>query len=140
MKSGAGKRTYDWKCVVKDCDESTKNKNDPKYQLFPFPRPESTKQIWLENVNLGPDFKPTKYTCVCGKHFPDGHPTTKNPYPELLLGWECPYKARFQPIRDDITRPTARNLADRVQEVNFSFNLYKFCSILFYFISCTVCL
>ncbi|KAK5847998.1 hypothetical protein PBY51_017083 [Eleginops maclovinus] len=47
-------------------------------------------------------FKPNKNTWVCGIHFPDGRPTTENPYPVLIMGYECHVTPARPPPKEDV--------------------------------------
>uniref|UniRef100_A0A915HI16 THAP-type domain-containing protein n=1 Tax=Romanomermis culicivorax TaxID=13658 RepID=A0A915HI16_ROMCU len=78
-------------CVVKNCNARPASV-DERHNFFSFPpqRAVRVRSIWLENVNLGSNFKPGRYDCVCSKHFVEGHPTSRNPCPDVDMGWECP--------------------------------------------------
>ena len=91
-------------CIVVGCKTGYGATYSPEesgkgLQTFKFPEGKALKDKWLSQINRGGDFKPTKFSYVCEKHFEEkafryvderGRPLkkkklTKWAYPTLFL-------------------------------------------------------
>lgn len=88
-------------CSVFGC--KIRGGNNLGIRMIPFPLNEAKKTVWIKNIRRNrKDFLPTNGARVCGKHFVDGRPTEKNPYPTEILGDE---------INGSLSRTTALSSA-----------------------------
>ena len=55
------------KCCVYGCKSNYKS-TKVGYSVFIFPRDETLRREWIRKIPNA-NFNPTKYTCVCEKHF-----------------------------------------------------------------------
>ena len=55
------------KCCVYGC-KSNYESTEVRYSVFSFPRDETLRREWIRKIPNA-NFNPTKYTCVCEKHF-----------------------------------------------------------------------
>ncbi len=71
------------------------------FKLHKMPSDDESRRQWLAALNL--KFPPRNVN-VCSFHFVDRQPTTENPHPEILLGYDRPLRKkrrRRRPCQDE---------------------------------------
>ncbi|XP_066920205.1 uncharacterized protein [Clytia hemisphaerica] len=116
-------------CCVSGCkndkryiNNTVKRSHVARLKWHRFTSHQDIRKEWTRQVRRGrPDFSPGQWTFVCSNHFPDGEPTTQNPFPKLFMTtasiknktptkrrsvWECRRKLIMTPPNTDTNIPT----------------------------------